>query len=333
MRVAVLGGGSWGTALANMLAAKGFEVTIWLRDAETAHSINTRHENHRYLPNLPLSPLLKASLDPKEVFEGADFCIMSIPCQSARAALAALAAHFRPGLPVVCASKGIELSTLKPMSRLVAEELPQTRYAILSGPSFAAEVIKGLPSAVALGCADKNLGAELQAAFSGSSFRVYSSNDVTGVELGGALKNIIAIAAGVSDGLGFGHNARAALITRGLAEISRLGEAMGARHSTFMGLSGMGDLVLTCTGDLSRNRQVGLSLAKGKNLQEIAKEMHMVAEGVKTTEAAVALGTQLGVDLPVAFTVQTLLQGRTNALDAVKQLMSRDLKEEYPSGA
>jgi glycerol-3-phosphate dehydrogenase (NAD(P)+) len=214
------------------------------------------------------------------------------------------------------------------MSAVVREELPQVRYAILSGPSFAKEVALGMPGAVVMACGEKVLGEELRAAFSSATLRVYSSVDVIGVEMGGAIKNVIAIAAGISDGLGFGHNARAALITRGLAEMSRLGVALGANPATFMGLSGMGDLVLTCTGDLSRNRQVGLGLARGKSLNEIIEELHMVAEGIKTTEAAVALGDELGVDLPISVTVRSLLSGECNLDEAVKLLMGRALKDE-----
>lgn len=329
MRTVVLGGGSWGTALANLMATQGYKTAIWMRDEKTAEGINKKHENARYLKGLKLAPALRACTDPAAAFEEAELCIMAVPCQSARGALRALAPHFAPGLPVVCVSKGIELASLKPMSEVVAEELPQARYAILSGPSFAAEVTRGLPTAVSIGCAEKTLAEELRAVFSCETFRAYSSRDVIGVEMGGALKNVIAIAAGVSDGLGFGYNARAALITRGLAEITRLGLALGALPGTFMGLSGMGDLVLTCTGELSRNRQVGLKLAEGKALDKIVSEMSMVAEGVKTTEAAVALGDKLGVDLPIAASVQALLAGELSAVDAVKLLMGRALKEEY----
>lgn len=331
MRTVVLGGGSWGTAMANLMASQGYKTTIWMRDEKNAQSINARHENSRYLTGLRLDSRLRATVDAAEAFDAAELCIMAVPCQSARSALQKLAAHVRPGLPVVCVSKGIELETLKPMSQMIGETLPQARYAILSGPAFAAEVAKSLPTAVSIGCAERDLAEELRVVFSCGTFRAYSSRDVIGVEMGGALKNVIAIAAGVSDGLSFGHNARAALITRGLAEISRLGVALGATASTFMGLSGMGDLVLTCTGDLSRNRQVGLKLAEGKVLENIIAEMHMVAEGVKTTEAAVALGDRLGVDLPVARSVKALLAGELSAAEAVKMLMGRDLKEEFPA--
>jgi glycerol-3-phosphate dehydrogenase (NAD(P)+) len=214
------------------------------------------------------------------------------------------------------------------MSSVVHEVLPKARYAILSGPSFAKEVALGMPTTVSLGCAEKALGEELREIFSCDVFRVYSGIDVIGVEIGGAIKNVMAIAAGVSDGLGFGHNARAGLITRGLAEISRLGIAMGANPVTFMGLSGMGDLVLTCTGDLSRNRQVGLGLAQGKSLEQIIADLKMVAEGVKTTHAAVSLGDKLGVDLPISVTVQALLKGELNVAEAVQNLMRRELKAE-----
>jgi len=328
MRVVILGGGSWGTALAHLLAARGCGVRLWLRDARVAASINLDRQNPRYLPELTLHPGVQACPDPAEAFDGAEVCVLAVPCQNLRLVLRDLAGFFRPGLPAICVSKGLELATGKTMSTLVAEELPQARYAILSGPSFAVEVAKGKPSAVVLACAEKTLAESLRRLFSTPSFRVYSSADVPGVELGGALKNIIAIAAGISDGLRLGHNARAALLTRGLAEMSRLGVAMGALPGTFMGLSGMGDLVLTCTGDLSRNRQVGLGLAAGKNLEQIRAEMHMVAEGVKTTEAAVALGETLGVDLPVASAVRAVLAGRASAAETVRLLMERELKNE-----
>ncbi|MDR2825630.1 MAG: NAD(P)-dependent glycerol-3-phosphate dehydrogenase [Deltaproteobacteria bacterium] len=328
MKITVLGGGSWGTALGSMLAANGKEVALLLRNENAAHEINSRHINNRYLPDIKLHENLKATLKPEEAFAGTEVCLLAIPCQNMRQTLFALTEYFLPGLPVVCASKGLELTTHKTMSAVVREVIPQACYAILSGPSFAKEVALGMPGAVVMACADKILGESLRATFSGARFRVYSSVDVIGVEIGGAIKNVIAIAAGASDGLGFGHNARAALITRGLAEMSRLGAALGANPATFMGLSGMGDLVLTCTGDLSRNRRVGLGLAQGKALHEITEDLHMVAEGVKTTEAAVALGQELGVDLPIAKTVCALLSGEYSPADAVKLLMGRALKEE-----
>jgi glycerol-3-phosphate dehydrogenase (NAD(P)+) len=328
MKITVLGGGSWGTALGSMLAANGKTVGLLLRNEAAAREINLRHTNARYLPGIGLHENLQATLDPEEAFAETDLCVLAVPCQSLRETLSALAGYFAQDIPVVCASKGLELSTHKTMSAVVHEVTPQARYAVISGPSFAKEVALGMPSAVVMACAEKALGESLRAVFSGATLRVYSSADVIGVEIGGAIKNVIAIAAGASDGLGFGHNARAALITRGLAEMSRLGVALGANPATFMGLSGMGDLVLTCTGNLSRNRQVGLGLAEGKSLGEITRELHMVAEGIKTTEAAVTLGDELGVDLPIAVTVRSILSGEVSLAEAVKLLMGRALKHE-----
>lgn len=328
MRILILGGGSWGTALGHMFASNGHKTKLLVRNEELAEAIEQRHENPGYLPGVALCRDLHATAKADEAFDGAEIYILAVPCQFLREHLRAHAELFLPGLPVVCASKGLELASLKTMAGVVTEELPQARYGILSGPSFAAEVVKGMPTAIVLGCNDKALADKLQEVFSAPTLRVYSSNDVTGVELGGALKNIIAIAAGISDGLGFGYNSRAALITRGLAEMSRLGAAMGANLTTFMGLSGMGDLVLTCTGDLSRNRGVGMRLANGESLQSIVGSMNMVAEGVKTTEAAMRLGDKLGVDLPVTVTVQAILHGDLNPQQAVAELMTRSLKAE-----
>ena len=330
MRVTVLGGGSWGTALAHVMACNGFAVTLLMRDADRAGALNETRENPRYLPGLKLHEGITALADPVAGLTGADIVVLAVPCQHLRGTLRALG-RYMPGHAVpVCAGKGIEVSTLKRMSEVVAELLPDqaARYAILSGPSFAKEVVEGKPAAVVLGCAEAGLGERLREHFSSALFRVYSSTDVAGVELGGAVKNVMAIAAGLCDGLGLGHNARAALITRGLAEMSRLGIAMGARPSTFMGLSGMGDLVLTCTGDLSRNRQVGMRLAAGETMAEIASAMHMVAEGVKTTEAVCLLGDSLGVELPIAEAVRRIVVDGEKPRDMVRELMARALREE-----
>jgi len=329
MRITVLGAGSWGTALAHLAADKGFETLLWAREADVAEAINARHENTLFLPGLPLCPALRAVTDPAAALAGANIVLLAIPCQYLRESLTHMADLLPDNGIFVCAGKGLELGTQKRMSEVVAEALSRKkpRYAILSGPSFAKEVAQGNPTAVVLGCADAALGEDLRAVFSTPLFRVYSSTDVAGVELGGAVKNVMAIAAGLCDGLGLGHNARAALITRGLAEMSRLGEAMGARAATFMGLSGMGDLVLTCTGDLSRNRQVGLRLAAGESIEAISASMRMVAEGVKTTGAVCELAGQLNVELPLAFAVRRVLGG-TAPLDALRDLMSRALREE-----
>lgn len=330
MNIAVIGGGSWGTALAHLLAGKGLSVTMLVRSPEQAAEITGRHENSRYLPGLALAPSLIATALPEVALHDAQICLLAVPCQHSRQALRTLAPLVPPAAIPVCASKGIEVGTLSRMAEVVAQEWPgqAERYAILSGPSFAAEVVAGKPTAVVLGCADAKLGETLREIFSTNLFRVYSSTDVPGVELGGAVKNVIAIAAGVCDGLSLGHNGRAGLITRGLAEISRLGAAMGARPATFMGLSGLGDLVLTCTGDLSRNRQVGLRLAAGETLKQIAAGMHMVAEGVTTTEAVCALGERLGVELPIARAMYRVLRDGAAPAAMVQELMTRDLREE-----
>ncbi len=335
--IAVLGGGSWGTALAHLLAHAGHDVTLLLRDAAQAAHINAHHENPRYLRGVPLHPGIRAvagSMGGPEqaaALEGVGILVLSVPCQALRAALRGLAGAVPPDCVLVNTAKGIEVSELVTAESMVRDELPGhlSRYAVLSGPSFALEVASCKPTAVVLGCRDERLGARLREVFSAPWFRAYSSSDVPGVELGGAIKNVIAIAAGLSDGLGFGLNARAALVTRGLAETSRLGVALGARASTFMGLSGLGDLMLTCSGDLSRNRQVGLRLGAGETLNAIAASMNMVAEGVKTTQAVYRLGAQqLGVDMPVTTAMYGVLYGNVPPREAVQALMSRQLKEE-----
>ena len=330
MRIAVIGGGSWGTALGNLLAGKGYSVSILVRRKEAAEEITERHENSVYLPGLALCPTLSATSAPEEALREANICILAVPCQHMRETLRGLAPHVPAGAVPVCASKGIEIDGLHTMHEVVEATLPaQSRaYAILSGPSFAKEVIENKPTAVALGCADPFRAEELREVLSTPLFRVYSSPDVIGVELGGAVKNVMAIAAGLCDGLNLGNNARAALITRGLAEMSRLGKAMGAKEATFMGLSGMGDLVLTCTGDLSRNRQVGMRLAAGESMEHIAATMRMVAEGVKTTEALCALGERHGIDLPLAGGVHKIIHSGIAPADMVRELMSRALREE-----
>lgn len=330
MKISVLGAGAWGTALADMLARKGTETVLWGRDARTVESVNRYHENTSRLPGVSLCPDLRAESDPEVALSGSDVILCAIPTQHMRRALESFR-EFLPQNPVlVCASKGIELESLAPMSRVVAEALDglHPRYAMLSGPSFAAEVARGLPTSVSLGCEDHALGHRLQAELSADRFRVYFTPDFRGVELGGAVKNVIAIAAGIADGLDFGHDARAALITRGLSEMSRLGQAMGAQQSTFMGLSGMGDLVLTCTGDLSRNRQVGLKLGRGMSLSQAVDEMGAVAEGVKTTRSLYELAKKLDVELPITEQAYRILYKDKDPARAVMDLMGRSLKDE-----
>ncbi len=330
MRIAVIGAGAWGTSLANLLAKNGRDTLLWAREAELVQEMRSKRTNSAFWPGFTLPQNLMLENDIRKALVDRQVFLVVIPSQFLRVALAS----FTPFLPenpiIVCASKGIELNTLAPMSQVVAEALAEKnpRYASLSGPSFADEVSRDLPTSVALGCHYEQLAAQLQTLFSTPRFRVYTTADYRGVELGGAVKNVIAIAAGVADGLGFGHDARAALITRGLAEISRLGMAMGADERTFMGLSGMGDLVLTCAGDLSRNRQVGLKLGQGKRLEDIIGEMKAVAEGVKTTESVHALASKLGVEMPITAEVYAILYKGKNPAQAVNDLMNRSLKAE-----
>ncbi|HCO11907.1 MAG TPA: NAD(P)H-dependent glycerol-3-phosphate dehydrogenase [Desulfonauticus sp.] len=331
MKIGVLGGGSWGTTLANMLAEKqDLEVELWVREPDLVDEIKEKRENSWYLPGIRLNDNLKVSSDLKEVVRYKDYYLVVVPTQFIRQTLTQVKDLFPMSPTIICASKGIEIASLSPLSKVIEESLAEKKpvYAILSGPSFAKEVSLKLPTAVSLGCANEQIGKRIQRIFSNNYFRVYYNSDYLGVELGGALKNVMALAAGIADGLGFGHDARAALITRGLAEMSRLGVALGARERTFMGLSGMGDLVLTCTGDLSRNRQVGLRLGKGEKLKEIIDSMRMVAEGVKTTEAVYKLAQKIGVDLPITSQVYAILYEGKDPREAVSKLMQRELKEE-----
>ncbi len=330
MSIAVLGAGAWGTTLAHLLAEKGHYVSLWARDQDLVERIRINGKNDRYLPDTPLSSNLRASSRLQEVLSGARLTVLAVPCQYLRGVLQRAEPYYEPGTGIVCASKGIELSSLKPMSFIVEEVLGGKNpvYAILSGPSFAYEVSQGFPTAASLGCYHADVGEEIQRVLSTDRFRVYTNPDVTGVELGGAIKNVMALATGISDGLGFGLNSRAALITRGLAEMSRLGKAMGGQAETFMGLSGMGDLVLTCTGALSRNRQVGLRLGSGERLSDILASMHTVAEGVKTAEAISSLSRRKGVEMPITEQVCAILQEGRDPELAVGELMSRRLKDE-----
>ena len=329
LRIAVAGGGSWGTALAHVLACGGHEVVLWARDASLVEAVNTVHENPRYLPGRALHTRLRATSD-AAVFADHAFVLLAVPCQHMRDFLGQARTHFAPGLTLVNTAKGIEVDSLLLMSGLIRELLRPLAhgYVMLSGPSFAAEALDGHPTAVVLACAEEALGARLRQAFSTPEFRCYSSTDVCGVELGGAVKNVIAIAAGLCDGLGLGHNSRAALITRGLAEMSRLGAALGAHAGTFMGLSGLGDLVLSCTGDLSRNRRVGLALAGGESLEDILRDLGSVAEGVKTTAAVYTLGRAHGIETPITDAVYSILQGGRTPRQAIRELMLRELKAE-----
>jgi glycerol-3-phosphate dehydrogenase (NAD(P)+) len=329
--IGVIGAGSWGTTLADLLAKKGHQVTLWAYEPELVEEMATKRVNTMFLPGIPLSPRLGFTNSLTEVVRGKGLLLFVVPSQVTRQVVTAVLTHIPEDSVIVSASKGIELDTLKTMSQVFADLLPPkiyARFAVLSGPSFAREVAQEMPTAVVAAAESVAIAKQVQETFNTFFFRLYTNNDVLGVELGGAIKNVIAIAAGISDGLGFGHNTRAALITRGLAEMSRLGRAVGARSETFAGLAGMGDLVLTCTGDLSRNRTVGMKLGEGMRLKEVLAEMRMVAEGVKTTESAVRLARRLNIDMPITEKVHQVLYEDKPARAAVIELMTRDLKAE-----
>jgi glycerol-3-phosphate dehydrogenase (NAD(P)+) len=327
-RIAVLGAGSWGTTLANLLASKGEEVRIWAFEPEVVEAINRRHENPVFLAGIGLSPALKAYGDAREAVADAPVIVSAAPSHAVRSVVRRLEGSVPPGTLVVSATKGIETDTLALMSAVFEECLPKVRFAVLSGPSFALEVCQGQPTLVVAAAREESTARDAQRIFATSRFRVYSHDDVIGVELAGALKNVIAIAAGILEGLGMGHNPRAALITRGLAEITRLGVALGASPLTFAGLAGMGDLILTTTGDLSRNRALGVALAQGQSLEEYRAAHRSVAEGANTSKAGVALGDRMGVELPITQKVCEVLFSGKPAREAVAELMARELKSE-----
>lgn len=330
-RAAVLGAGAWGTALATLLARKGTETVVWSYEPDVADAINREHRNPRYLEGVDLHPSLTATPEMGDALRGASLVLSVSPSHVVRRVMGDAVPHLRPGVLVVSASKGIENETLKTMDEVLADLLPPSlgaRCAFLSGPSFALEVGLEHPTAVTIASADEGAAREAQEAFQTSFFRVYTSRDVRGVELGGSLKNVIAIAAGVADGLGFGNNTRAALITRGLAEITRLGVAAGADPRTFAGLAGMGDLILTCTGALSRNRTVGVELGRGRPLDEILGGMVAIAEGVRTTASAHGLARKLGIEMPIVDAMHSILFEGLSPRAAVMALMQREPKAE-----
>ncbi len=331
MKIAVVGAGSYGTCLATLLAGKGHQVSLWCRSAEVAEELRTTRENTVYLPGIRLPENVSVTSDLAAAVVDSAIVLGVTPSHAVRDVLGRAAQHFVDGVIVVNASKGLEEGTSNRVDQIYSDIFPPDvvqRATFLSGPTFAKEVAAGQPSAIVIAGHDEGSTRAVQEAFSTDRFRVYSSDDVIGVQIGGALKNIVAICAGISDGLGFGHNARAALITRGLAEISRIGAKLGANPLTFSGLSGMGDLVLTCAGDLSRNRRVGLALGKGQKIEDIISEMRMVAEGVKTTKVAHKLAAEIGVDAPLtAFANGVLHEGKA-AGEGITELMSRTLRAE-----
>ena len=326
-RVAVVGAGSWGTAVA-ALAASNTPTVLWARRPELAGEIAGDHTNRRYLPDAELPAALEATADLAEAVTDVDVLVMGVPSHGFREILTDLSAHVRPGTPVVSLTKGVEQGTLKRMTELVGEILPENPVAVLTGPNLAREVVAGQPAASVIAVADAEIAARLQPLFSTPTFRVYTNPDVVGAEVAGALKNVMAIAAGMADGMGLGDNAKAALITRGLAELTRLGVALGGQPLTFAGLAGIGDLVATCMSAQSRNRHVGEELGKGRSIEQITAEMNMVAEGVKTSRAVVGLAAAHGVEMPIAEQVVAVIYGGRTPAEGLLSLMSRDPKEE-----
>lgn len=331
MRCAVIGSGSWGTALAIQLARAGNEVRMWSRSEAAADAIETDRENKRYLPGISLPSNVRTSADMVEVLQSAQLVVVVVPSQSVRAVMEKAGPDIDVDAVVCCASKGVENGTLMTMHDVLLDVLPSSlhpRVCALAGPSFAREVSEERPTAVVVAGHDEVAAQKVADAFHAGSFRVYHTDDMIGAELGGALKNVIAIACGVADGIGAGLNARAALITRGLAEIGRLAVSLGANPLTLAGLAGMGDLVLTCTGDLSRNRRVGLGLGQGKTLEQILQELGQVAEGVRTTQSARNLGIQANVEMPITEEVYLMLYEDKPVPEALRDLLGRERKAE-----
>jgi glycerol-3-phosphate dehydrogenase (NAD(P)+) len=329
-RIAILGAGSWGTALSIVLsrATRPHEVWLWTRDANHAQSISRSKENRKYLPTVPVPAAIRVTHSMGDALRGASIVIGSMPSAHARKVYCAAADAIASGSVVVSATKGLEPGTHARMSEVIASSLPGARVAVLSGPSFALEVAKGSPTAVVIAATDGALATDLQDQFAAPNFRLYSNGDVLGVELAAAMKNVIAIAAGTCQGLNLGANTLAALITRGLAEMARLAGALGARPETLSGLAGLGDLVLTCNGNLSRNRQVGIELAKGLPLGEILARVSGVAEGVDTAKPLLALAKEHNIELPITTQVEAILRGHQNPRAAIREIMERPQRRE-----
>ena len=331
MKIGVVGAGSWGTALANLLGLKGYKVDLWAFEKEVRDQIHKDRENKVFLPGISLSANLLPSNDLSEVVSGKDLLLLVVPSHFMRETALKISGVVSKQTVIVSASKGIENKTHLTMSGVLKEtltEIPESGFAVLSGPSFAREVALNFPTVVAVASNDQKLAGLVQQIFATPYFRVYTNDDMIGVELGGAVKNVIAIAAGIVDGLGLGSNTRAALITRGLVELRRLGLKLGANMHTFSGLAGIGDLVLTCTGDLSRNHTVGKKIGQGMKLNEILSEMRMVAEGVKTAKSVYNLSRTVGVEMPISHEIYHILYDDFSPKEAVHRLMTRDLKSE-----
>ena len=327
-RVAVIGAGAWGTALAMTAARAGQKVTWWARDQDVVANLNRDHENKIYLPGIAIDSAIAATSELGLAVRDADAILLVVPTQYLRATAQALSQHVQPGTPLVLCSKGVEIGTGALAGEIVAATIPQARSAVLSGPTFAAEVARGLPTAVTLAAEDACVGRALVTALGTESFRPYLSDDPVGCEIGGAVKNVLAIACGIVWGRGLGDNARAALVTRGLAEITRLALAKGGRVATLMGLSGLGDLVLTCNAEQSRNCSLGIALGRGRELAAVMAERHSVAEGVPSARAVSELAAMLGVDMPIVKAVDAIIAGRIGIDEAIRGLLARPFKAE-----
>jgi glycerol-3-phosphate dehydrogenase (NAD(P)+) len=327
IRVAVVGAGSWGTTVAHIASHNGPTV-LWARRADLAQEIDRDHRNSAYLPDFVLHPDLRSTADVEEAVRDADVVVMGVPTHGFRDTLRDVAKHVRPWVPVVSLAKGFELGTRRRMSEICHEELPGHPVAVLTGPNLAKEILAGHAAAAVVAMADEYVATELQRCFSTELFRVYTNEDVTGSEVGGALKNVIAIASGMADGLGTGDNTRAAVITRGLAELSRLGVALGGNPMTFSGLAGMGDLIATCISPQSRNRYVGEQLGRGKTIDQVVTEMNQVAEGVKACRVAQELAAELGVEMPITDEVAAVCHEGRSASEAYRGLLARHIRRE-----
>lgn len=331
LQVGLLGGGSWGTTVAS-LTARNTDTMLWARNSETVSEINEHNTNSKYLPGAQLNKNLKASTSIQEVVENADVLIMGVPSQHFRQVLRDAKPFIRPWIPIVSLSKGLELGTKMRMTQIIEEELPGHPAGVLTGPNLAKEIHNGQAAAAVIAMVDKTIGKKLQGVFNSGLFRVYTNTDVIGCELGGALKNIMAIATGMGDGANAGDNTRAALITRGLSELTRLGTAMGGKRRTFAGLAGMGDLVATCSSSKSRNHHVGFQIGRGKSLDQIIEEMNEVAEGVKTAKAVMELAEDYKVDMPISREVYKVLYEGNTVLDAFKGLVKIESGSEQEPG-
>jgi len=327
-KVGVIGAGSWGTALAITLSGKGHQVKIWDVNPEHLQELETNRENVRYLPDIKFNDNLQIAKSVEDAITGADMVLFSAPAQFFRGALENAMPYLKPEMILVNVAKGIEQKTLKRMSEIAAEKLPDAKYVVLSGPSHAEEVGRQMPTTVAVASKDLKLAEEVQEIFMTERFRVYTTEDVVGVELGGSLKNIIALGAGISDGMGFGDNAKAALMTRGLAETKRLGVKLGADPATFAGLTGVGDLIVTCTSMHSRNRRCGIMIGEGMDPKEATAKVGMVVEGMFTTESAYDLAVREGVDMPITTALYNVINGKISARDALELLMGREKRHE-----